>query len=197
MTKRLIDVVVAGSGLVVLMPLCGVIAVAVRLDSPGPVLYRARRAGRGGQPFRMYKFRTMHVDRATHGALITRHGDQRVTRVGRVLRRTKLDELPQLWNVFRGDMSLVGPRPEDPHYVTLYSAEQRRVLSVRPGMTSLASVRFRNEERILIGEDWERAYVGTVMPAKLAFDLDYVERQSLCLDARVLWETARSLICPW
>src|SRR5215211_7631632 len=107
MTKRLIDVVVAGSGLTVLMPLCSVIALAVRLDSPGPALHRARRAGRDGHPFTMYKFRTMHVNRATHGALITRHGDQRVTRVGRVLRRTKLDELPQLWNVFRGDMSLV------------------------------------------------------------------------------------------
>lgn len=197
MIKRLIDVVVAGSGLAVLMPLCSAIAVAVRLDSAGPALHRARRVGCGGQSFTMYKFRTMRVNRAACGALITSHGDPRITRVGRILRRTKLDELPQLWNVLRGDMSLVGPRPEDPFYVSLYSTEQRRVLSVRPGITSLASIQFRDEERILVGEDWEQVYAGTVMPAKLAIDLDYVERQSLCLDARVLLETAKSLVRPW
>ena len=192
--KRVIDVVAAGLGLVSLAPLLAAIAAAVRLDSPGPALYRARRTGRGGAEFTMYKFRTMHVSRPTHGPRITAHGDRRVTRVGRILRRSKLDELPQLWNVLVGDMSLVSPRPEDPHYVRLYSPEQRRVLEVRPGMTSLASLRYRDEERLLVGPDWERTYVDVVMPAKLAIDLDYVERQSLLLDARILWETAKSML---
>ena len=192
--KRLIDVVLAALGLAALAPVLAAIAAAVRLDSPGPILYRARRVGRGGVEFTMYKFRTMYARRADHGPRITPSGDRRITRVGRVLRGAKLDELPQLWNVLRGDMSLVGPRPEDPHYVALYSPEQRRVLDVRPGITSLAAVRYRDEERVLRGPDWERTYVTQVMPAKLRIDLDYVERQSLLLDARVLWETARSLV---
>jgi lipopolysaccharide/colanic/teichoic acid biosynthesis glycosyltransferase len=197
MAKRVLDVLAAGLGLIALGPLLAAIAAAVRLDSPGPALYRARRVGRGGATFTMYKFRTMHVNRPAHGALITHRDDRRITRVGGALRRTKLDELPQLWNVLRGEMSLVGPRPEDPHYVGLYSAEQRRVLDVRPGMTSLASVRFRDEERLLVGADWERTYVGTVMPAKLSIDLGYVERQSLLLDLQILWATARSLVRRW
>ena len=192
--KRAVDVAVAALGLTGLAPLLAAIAAAVWLDSPGPVLYRARRVGRGGVEFTMYKFRTMQARRAEHGPRITHGDDRRITRVGGVLRRTKLDELPQLWNVLRGDMSLVGPRPEDPHYVALYSPEQRRVLDVRPGITSLASVRYRDEERLLRGADWERTYVTVVMPAKLRIDLDYVERQSLLLDARVLWSTARSFV---
>ena len=190
--KRAIDVAVAALGLAGLAPVLDAIAVAVRLDSPGPVFYRARRVGRGGLEFSMYKFRTMHARRAEHGPRITHGDDRRITRVGGVLRRSKLDELPQLWNVLRGDMSLVGPRPEDPHYVALYSPEQRRVLDVRPGITSLASVRYRDEERLLRGPDWERTYVTAVMPAKLRIDLDYVEQQSLLLDARILSATARS-----
>ena len=192
--KRLIDVLGAGLGLAGLAPVLAAIAAAVRLDSPGPILYRARRTGRGGAEFTMYKFRTMHARRASHGPLITPADDRRVTRVGRVLRRAKLDELPQLWNVLRGDMSLVGPRPEDPHYVALYSPEQRRVLEVRPGITSLAAIRYRDEERLLQGPDWERTYVTQVMPAKLRIDLEYVERQSLWLDSRILWATARSVL---
>jgi lipopolysaccharide/colanic/teichoic acid biosynthesis glycosyltransferase len=191
--KRLIDVLVAALGLAALASLLAAIAAAIRLDSPGPILHRARRVGRGGVEFTMYKFRTMRVNRSGHGPRITRRGDERVTGVGRLLRRTKLDELPQLWNVLRGDMSLVGPRPEDPHYVALYSPEQRRVLDVRPGITSLAAVRFRDEEELLVGADWERTYVTQVMPAKLAIDLDYVERRSLRLDLEVLWATAKAL----
>ncbi len=181
-------------GLAVLGPLLAVIASAVRLDSPGPVLYGARRAGRGGAEFTMYKFRTMQVDRAGQGARITTRGDRRITGIGRALRRTKLDELPQLWNVLVGDMSLVGPRPEDLHYVALYSPDERRVLEVRPGITGLASVRFRHEEELLVGPDWERTYLERVMPAKLRIDLQYVERRSLALDARVLWATVHALL---
>ncbi len=195
--KRLIDVVIAATGLAALSPALAAIALAVRLDSPGPALYRARRVGRGGAEFTMYKFRTMRVDGAIHGPKITHHGDRRVTRVGRALRSTKLDELPQLWNVLRSEMSLVGPRPEDPQYVALYSSGQRRVLQVRPGITSLASVLYRDEERLLVGADWERTYVTQVMPAKLEIDLEYVARRSLLLDARVLLATARSLVRAW
>jgi lipopolysaccharide/colanic/teichoic acid biosynthesis glycosyltransferase len=144
----------------------------------------------------MYKFRTMYVDRPSHGPRITTHDDRRITRVGRILRRTRLDELPQLWNVLIGDMSLVGPRPEDPHYVTFYSPDQRRVLDVRPGITGPAAISFRDEQRLLTGDDWEQTYVESVMPAKLRIDLDYVERRSLALDARVLWETAWSVPRP-
>jgi len=193
-TKRLLDAVLAALGLAVLAPALAAIAAAIRLDSPGPVVYAAQRVGRSGREFPMYKFRTMRIDQSGRGPRITPRGDRRITRVGRVLRRTKLDELPQLWNVLRGDMSLVGPRPEDPHYVALYSPDQRRVLQARPGITSLASVRFRDEERLLVGSDWERTYVNQVMPAKLAIDLDYVDHWSLWLDARVLWATAKSLV---
>jgi lipopolysaccharide/colanic/teichoic acid biosynthesis glycosyltransferase len=189
-SRCLLDVALAGAGLVALAPLMGVIAVAVRLDSEGPILYRATRAGRGGVPFTMYKFRTMRVRPAGQGDRITRHGDDRVTRVGRFLRAGRLDELPQLWNVLVGDMSLVGPRPEDPHYVELYTPEQRRVLDVRPGVTSLASLRFRDEQRLLVGDDWERTYRERVMPAKLEIDRAYVERASLGLDLRILAATA-------
>ena len=188
--KRPLDVVVGGLGLVVLSPLLGVIAAAVRLDSDGPVFYRAPRAGRAGRPFTMYKFRTMRVRQDLERDRITRHGDDRITRVGRLLRKSRLDELPQLWHVLVGDMSLVGPRPEDPHYVELYSDHQRRVLDARPGITSLASLRYHDEQALLVGPDWERTYVERVMPAKLEIDLAYVERQSLGLDLRILAATA-------
>ncbi len=173
----------------VLGPLLAGIAAAIRLDSPGPVLYRATRSGRFGHPFTMYKFRTMQVRREAHGPKITTHADRRVTRVGRLLRPTRLDELPNLWNVLRGDMSLVGPRPEDPHYVELYGDADRVVLTARPGVTSLAALLYRDEERLLVGDDWERVYIDEVMPAKLAIDRAYVERQSLRLDLKILAAT--------
>ncbi|MCC6177126.1 MAG: sugar transferase [Chloroflexi bacterium] len=192
--KRPLDALAAGLGLVALAPLMGAVAAAIRLESPGPVLYHARRTGRGGASFTMYKFRTMHTRRDEHGPRITQHADQRVTRVGRLLRPTRLDELPQLWNVLVGDMSLVGPRPEDPHYVEVYPARFRPVLRARPGITSLAALLYRDEERLLVGEDWEQVYVDEVMPAKLEIDLDYLRRQSLWLDAQILLATALSAI---
>jgi lipopolysaccharide/colanic/teichoic acid biosynthesis glycosyltransferase len=188
--KRPFDVVTSSIGIVALSPLFGAIAAAIKLDSPGPIMYRATRSGRGGRPFTMYKFRTMQERRETHGPKITTHADRRITRVGRLLRPTRLDELPQLWNVLRGDMSLVGPRPEDPHYVELYSADDRAVLLARPGITSLATLLYRDEERLLVGEGWERVYVEQVMPTKLAIDRAYVERRSLWLDLKILAATA-------
>ena len=170
-----------------------VAAVAIKLTSPGPVLHRATRVGKDGDHFMILKFRTMRPD--TNGPAITAAGDPRITTVGAVLRRTKLDELPQLVNVLNGDMSLVGPRPEDPRYVALYTGEQRRVLALRPGMTSPAAVVYRNEERLInaAGGDVESIYLERIMPAKLELDLEYVEHRSLWLDVRVLARTAGSV----
>jgi len=198
MLKRAFDIVLALPLLIVLAPSFVVIAAFVRLDSPGPVFHRARRAGRGGQPFTLYKFRTMVVNAANVGPGITRGNDPRVTRVGRVLRRTKIDELPQLVNVLKGEMSMVGPRPEDPRYVVNYTPEQRRLLSVRPGIASPASIKYRHEEEILAaaGGDLDEAYRTTILPDKLRIDLEYVGRQSLLLDLAVLVRVAVSLFSP-
>ncbi len=193
MLKRAFDIVCSAVGLTVLSPALLLIALAIRLNSPGPALYRAKRVGRGGRHFTLYKFRSMVANADKAGPGITAAGDARITSVGRVLRRTKLDEWPQLINVLRGDMSLVGPRPEDPRYVALYTPEQRAVLSVRPGITSLASVRYRHEEALLTGADWETRYTQEVMPTKLALDLEYVRNASLWLDLVILWRTFRAL----
>ena len=188
--KRPFDLLVAGLGLVLLAPIMAAIAAAIRLDSPGPVLFRARRAGRHGRPFTMLKFRTMHDRREVHGTKITTHSDRRVTRVGRLLRPTRADELPQLWNVLTGEMSLVGPRPEDPHYLAYYAPRHRAVLEARPGITSLAALLYRDEERLLVGKNWEGIYIDEVMPAKLDIDLAYVRQRSLLLDLKILAATA-------
>jgi lipopolysaccharide/colanic/teichoic acid biosynthesis glycosyltransferase len=191
--QRLLDIVVAAAGLVVLSPILALVAVSVRWSSPGPAWHRAERVGKGGRVFTLYKFRSMTADATQAGPGITGRGDPRVTSLGRWLRATKLDELPQLINVLKGDMSLVGPRPEDPRYVALYTAEQRRVLSVRPGVTSAATVQYRHEESVLPGEDWEKAYVSTIMPDKLRIELEYLERRTLGSDARILWKTVIAL----
>ncbi|HLU09339.1 MAG TPA: sugar transferase [Oceanobacillus sp.] len=191
--KRLFDVMVSGIGLIVLSPLLLAIGLAVRLTSPGPALYKAKRVGRDGELFTLYKFRSMVADADKQGPGVTTAGDSRVTPVGRILRRTKLDELPQLFNVLRGDMSLVGPRPEDPRYVALYTPEQRAVLRVRPGITSPASVHYRDEERILQGENWETQYMTQVLPAKLALDLEYAQEANLLTDLKIILQTAKAL----
>lgn len=193
MLKRIFDLLASTLGLIILSPLFALIALLIRLTSPGPVFYRARRVGQGGREFTLYKFRSMVADADRRGPGITAAGDSRVTPVGRVLRRTKLDELPQLWNVLRGDMSLVGPRPEDPRYVALYTPAQRRVLDVRPGITSLASIEYRNEEAVLHGPDWEQRYIHEVMPAKLAIDLRYVQRATLFTDLLIILRTLLAL----
>lgn len=194
MLKRAFDILASATGLFILSPVFLIIALAVKLGSPGPVFYRATRVGRYGVPFKLLKFRSMVADADKAGPGITRSGDRRVTSVGRILRRTKLDELPQLFNVLRGEMSLVGPRPEDPRYVALYTPEQRQVLNVRPGITSLASVRYRNEEALLTGGDWEREYVERIMPAKLAIDLEYVHRASVGQDVLVILATLWAVV---
>lgn len=199
MAKRLFDVALAALGVVVLSPLLLAIAVLIRLDSPGPALFRQERIGRHGVPFSIHKFRTMRHRPATDGdAEITVGADPRITRVGAWLRRTKLDELPQLFDVLSGHMSLVGPRPEVRRYVALYPAALRdKVLSVRPGITDLASVEYRDESaRLARAADPEREYVEVVMPAKLRAAARYVDQMSLANDVRVLGATLRALLRP-
>jgi lipopolysaccharide/colanic/teichoic acid biosynthesis glycosyltransferase len=191
---RAFEFLFALTALLLLSPLLLALVLLVKLTSPGPVLHRGLRGGREGVPFSVYKFRTMIPGAAQVGPGITRSGDPRITPVGRFLRRTKLDELPQLLNVLKGEMGLVGPRPEDPRYVSEYTPEQRRLLSVRPGITSAASVRYRHEERLLAeSSDWERTYVEIVLPEKLRIDMEYLEKQSFFSDLRLLGETALAL----
>jgi lipopolysaccharide/colanic/teichoic acid biosynthesis glycosyltransferase len=192
--KRACDILVAAVFLVLLMPLIAALAVAVACEDGRPILYRATRVGRHGRLFTMYKFRSMWRDAAARGPAITGGNDVRITRVGRLLRASKLDELPQLWNVLRGEMSLVGPRPEDPAYVALYTPAQRAVLTVRPGITGPAQVVFRDEARLLRPGHVHEDYVTRVMPAKLAIDLRYVAAVSLRRDARVLEGTLRAIV---
>jgi lipopolysaccharide/colanic/teichoic acid biosynthesis glycosyltransferase len=194
MVKRLFDVIVAAIALLAASPLLALLAVIVKATSRGPVFHRSMRVGRGGHPFPLLKLRSMVAGAAQQGPGITRAGDPRITRIGKFLRKSKLDELPQLINVLRGDMSLVGPRPEDPRYVAHYDAGQRRVLSVRPGITSAASVAFRNEEELLTGADWERTYVETILPEKLRIELDALDRASFTQDLRILGQTIGAVL---
>ena len=196
MTKRIFDVVVSAVGLVFLAPLLAVIALCLKLESRQPVLYRQERAGRFGVPFRIHKFRAMQSDADRKGLLITIVGDPRVTAVGKWLRRYKLDELPQLVDVLRGDMSLVGPRPEVSKYVAIYAPEIRDlVLSVRPGITDMASIAFRNESTLLASSrDPELTYIEDVLPIKLRQHAAYVKRHSLFGDVAIILRTLGVLL---
>lgn len=195
MLKRLFDLTGALLALALLWPLLLGIALAVRLDSPGPALFRQERVGRHGRPFRIHKFRTMAADAPARGLPLTVGADPRITRVGAWLRRTRLDELPQFIDILRGDMSLVGPRPEVPRYVALYPPALRdRVLAVRPGLTDPASLQFIDEAALLAAAlDPEREYVEVILPRKLALAADYAERATLTGDLCVLWRTLRRL----
>jgi lipopolysaccharide/colanic/teichoic acid biosynthesis glycosyltransferase len=190
---RIIDVMIAGAGLVLLSPVLLLLAIAIKLDSQGPVFYCAERIGYQGARFRLYKFRSMVHDADRRGPGITVASDQRVTAVGRFLRRTKLDELPQLFNVLKGEMSLVGPRPEDPRYVALYTPEQRQILTVRPGITSAASLTYRREENLLSGADWESVYRQEVMPTKIAIDLEYMTTRTIWTDFTLIGQTIAAM----
>lgn len=195
MAKRLFDLLLAALGLALLAPLLLLIALWIRLDSRGPVLFLQERVGRFGRPFFIHKFRTMRVDAPALGPQITIGADARITRAGRLLRASKLDELPQLWDVLRGAMSLVGPRPEVPMYVVHYPPGLRELaLSVRPGITDPASLSFRNESELLAAAaDPEREYVEVVMPTKLRLAAAYVRRANLRTDLRVILATLGAL----
>ncbi len=191
MARRIIDVTLAVIGVVLASPLLVAIAVLVRAKDGSPVIYKAIRVGQNGRLFHLFKFRTMV---SSEGSLVTGWADPRVTQLGRKLRRLKLDELPQLVNVLLGDMSFVGPRPEDPAYVSLYTEEQRRVLSVRPGITGVAALEYSDEESLLRGDDWEKSYRESIMPAKLKLEMDYLARRSFLADAQIVLRTLVKLV---
>ena len=190
MLKRLFDIVASGCGLIVLSPLFIVLAIWIKLDSKGPVFYRQVRVGKGNRDFRLYKFRSMRVGADKQGLITVGGRDPRITRSGYFIRKYKLDEFPQLINVFVGDMSLVGPRPEVRKYVDMYTAEQLRVLSVRPGITDLASIRYRNENELLEqAEDPDNYYEQVIMQDKLRINLEYVDNHSFVNDIKLIFMT--------
>jgi len=192
-SKRLVDVLAAGLGFALLVPLWVAVALVILLCDGSPVLFRQERVGRGGQPFQLWKFRTMRV--AAGGGLLTVAGDPRITRLGGFLRRTKLDELPQLWNVLRGDMSLVGPRPEVRRYVERYTPDQRRVLDLTPGVTDPASLAYVDEENVLAEYiDPESAYVERILPDKIQLNLDYAAHATVASDLALIFRTIVRLV---
>lgn len=193
--KRFFDVVASGLGLLFLSPLFLAITIWIKLDSPGPVFYRQVRVGKDNKDFRIFKFRSMRVG-ADKGSLVTIGGrDPRVTRSGYYIRRFKLDELPQLINVFLGDMSLVGPRPEVRHYVDCWTTEQMHVLDVRPGITDPASIKFRNENNLMEkAEDPERYYIEVIMQEKIRLYLEYVDNHSFLGDIGLIFKTFWTIV---
>jgi len=189
--KRLFEAVIAFFLLLALAPVMVLLTLAIKLDTRGPVFYRARRVGLGGREFAMLKFRKMHDNAA--GPLLTCAADERFTRVGSFLARTKLDELPQLWNVIRGDMSLVGPRPEDPSFVALHPHHFGEIMRAKPGMTGLSQLAFAREGRLLDAPDRVDRYLESLLPQKIAIDRLYVAHRSMTMDLRILAWTAITL----
>jgi len=188
--KRGFDVLASLAGLVLLSPVLAVVALAIKLTSPGPVFFRQERVGRGFRRFEILKFRTMVPDAPKLGGQLTAGEDPRITRVGRLLRKIKLDELPQLINVVKGDMSFVGPRPEVPRYVEIFRDDYRELLTVRPGITDLASLKYRDESEVLgRSSDPETTYVEQVLPEKIALGKQYLRRSSLWFDVGLIFKT--------
>ncbi|ABR36728.1 MULTISPECIES: sugar transferase [Clostridium] len=188
--KRIFDLICSTLGLIVLSPILIVIAIRIKTDSDGPVFFKQIRIGEKNKEFEILKFRTMVVDAEKLGRQITVGNDSRITKIGAFLRKYKLDELPQLINVFKGDMSLVGPRPEVPRYVKMYNEEQRRVLEVKPGITDLASIRYRDENDLLgEAENPDDFYINTIMPDKLALNLEYINKNNIFLDIYIILKT--------
>lgn len=193
--KRAMDIVLSACALAILWPLLLLIALAIWIDDPGPVFYRQVRVGRNGKTFRIFKFRSMVMDADKKGLAITVGRDSRITRVGAVLRKTKLDELAQLLNVFLGQMSFVGPRPEVPKYVELYTPYQRQVLLVRPGITDYASIAYRNENDLLAGApNPEAMYIEQIMPDKIELNMKYLREISPLADIRLILKTIVAVI---
>lgn len=188
--KRLFDILLSGIGLLIISPLLLIVAIWIKLDSPGPIFYRQVRVGRYNKDFRIFKFRSMRIG-SDKGSLVTIGGrDPRITRSGYFIRKFKIDELPQLINVFAGDMSLVGPRPEVRHYVNYWTEEQMHVLDVRPGITDPASIKFRNENELLAqAEDPEKYYIEVIMQDKIKLYLEYVANHNLWYDIKLIFQT--------
>jgi lipopolysaccharide/colanic/teichoic acid biosynthesis glycosyltransferase len=193
MLKRSIDITASLIGLLLLSPIFLIIAILIKIQDGGSIFYRAKRIGYQGQDLLLYKFRSMIPQADTQGPAVTASGDQRITPIGQFLRNTKLDELPQLINVLKGEMSLVGPRPEDPRYVNQYSTSQRQILNYKPGITSAASLSYRHEESLLNSPDWETQYLTQVMPDKIAIDIEYCQKASLWKDFALIAKTIFSM----
>lgn len=196
MLKRFFDLSTSAIAIALIWPILLLISIWIKLDSSGPVFFRQERVGRHGITFRIFKFRTMTVDAEKKGLQLTVGGDNRVTRAGKFLRKTKLDELPQLFDVLIGNMSIVGPRPEVPKYIDQYPASIRKqVLSVRPGITDRASIEFRNENEILSNSaDPEKSYINEILPIKQKYYIEYVNKNSFLGDLKIIWETAFAII---
>jgi len=193
--KRLLDVFFSTIGLILLLPIFLIIAIFIRFDSPGPVFFGHGRVGKNFKPFELYKFRSMSANAPEKGPSITVGGDSRVTRVGRLLRKTKLDEIPQLINVLKGDMSLVGPRPEVPKYVEMFRDEYRDILQVRPGITDYATIEFRDEEAVLKGyKNPEEGYVRDVLPRKMELYRKYLKNKGLMTDIGLVFRTLWKIV---
>ena len=193
--KRLFDILLSGIGLLIISPLFLIVAIWIKLDSPGPIFYRQVRVGRYNKDFRIFKFRSMRIG-SDKGSLVTIGGrDPRITRSGYFIRKFKIDELPQLINVLVGDMSLVGPRPEVRHYVNYWTEEQMHVLDVRPGITDPASIKFRNENELLAqAEDPEKYYIEVIMQDKIKLYLEYVANHNLWYDIKLIFQTFRVIV---
>lgn len=188
MIKRAFDILVSFFGLILLFPLFIVVAIFVKIDSKGPIFFSQERIGKDFKPFRILKFRTMVQTK--DGPFITAANDQRITRIGKYLRRYKIDELPQLFNVLKGDMSLVGPRPEIKRYVDLFESEYRTILKVRPGITDPASIRYSNEEIILSqSPDYERLYIKKILPEKINLSIEYIKNHNMIIDIMIILKT--------
>ncbi len=192
--KRAFDILSTGIVLVTLLPLFIIVSFLVRRTSPGPAFFRQSRVGLNKHSFNLVKFRTMFVSSDRNRPQVTTRNDTRITSIGRMLRRTKIDELPELWNVFKGEMSLVGPRPEVPRYVAFYKPEWDKVFNVRPGITDFSTLQFRDEESVLdIANDREKAYLDVVLPIKMQLSLKYVEERSFRVDFYIILQTVWSL----
>jgi len=195
MLKRLLDVVFSSIGLIVLTPLFLLIAILIKLEDKGPVFYRGERIGRGGVPFRMFKFRTMVVDADKIGGPSTSDNDPRITKIGKSIRKYKLDEAPQIINVLKGEMSFVGPRPEVPFYVNMFTDEEKSILTVKPGMTDWASIWDSDEGALLAGSpDPEKTYMEKIRPQKIKLQLEYVKTHSFGIDLKIILKTLKTII---
>jgi lipopolysaccharide/colanic/teichoic acid biosynthesis glycosyltransferase len=193
--KRIFDCLFSCIGLIIISPIFMLLSLLIALDSQGGIFYKQVRIGKNMRPFKLFKFRTMYANSDKKGLLTVGDNDNRITRVGYYLRKYKLDELPQLINVLIGDMSFVGPRPEVEKYVKLYNNEQQKVLSVKPGITDWASIRYVNESELLArSSEPEKTYINEIMPAKLAINLEYVKQNNLLIDIKIILHTFRAIL---
>jgi lipopolysaccharide/colanic/teichoic acid biosynthesis glycosyltransferase len=195
MLKRGFDILCSLVGIVILFPLFILIGILIKIDSKGPIIFKQIRIGKNFKPFTLYKFRTMIIDSAKNSLLLTVDNDPRITKIGRFLRKTKLDELPQLFNVLKGDMSIVGPRPEVQRYVSMFEKDYREILTIKPGITDYASIEFRNEENILRRyNDVEEGYIKEILPAKIALYKRYLKEKSFLTDLKIIFLTLYRVI---